>query len=109
MLVSSCHSIASDGGYSDFGIVVSTSTEDLKQMEEEHRSKIGSKVPQKSFLKEEESGKSPSGSGIFGVVLKNDMGENNCILNVIIQVLSISNFEFVPFPIGIVLFPYVVL
>ncbi|XP_052304578.1 uncharacterized protein LOC7467868 isoform X3 [Populus trichocarpa] len=82
-----CHSIASDGGYSDFGIVVSTSTEDLKQMEEEHRSKIGSKVPQKSFLKEEESGKSPSGSGIFGVVLKDDIGENNCILNVIIQCL----------------------
>ncbi|KAJ6371281.1 hypothetical protein OIU77_001730 [Salix suchowensis] len=82
-----CHSIASDGGYSDFGIVVSTSTEDLKQMEEEHRSKIGSKVPQKLFLKEEESGKSPSGSGMFGVGLKNDIGENNCFLNVIIQCL----------------------
>ncbi|KAJ6734777.1 UBIQUITIN SPECIFIC PROTEINASE [Salix purpurea] len=82
-----CHSIASDGGYSDFGIVVSTSTEDLKQMEEEHRSKIGSKVPQKLFLKEEESGKSPSGSGMFGVGLKNYIGENNCFLNVIIQCL----------------------
>ncbi|KAG6741785.1 hypothetical protein POTOM_055064 [Populus tomentosa] len=82
-----CHSIASDGGCSDFGIVVSTSTEDLKQMEDEHRSKIGSKVPQKSFLKEEDSGKSPSGSGIFGVVLTNDIGENNCFLNVIIQCL----------------------
>ncbi|KAJ6860826.1 hypothetical protein NC651_037032 [Populus alba x Populus x berolinensis] len=82
-----CHSIASDGGCSDFGIVVSPSTEDLKQMEDEHRSKIGSKVPQKSFLKEEDSGKSPSGSGIFGVVLTNDIGENNCFLNVIIQCL----------------------
>ncbi|KAF9663778.1 hypothetical protein SADUNF_Sadunf17G0087400 [Salix dunnii] len=81
-----CHSIASDGGYSDFGIVVSTSIEDLKQIEEEHRSKIGSKVPQKLFLKEE-SGKSPSGSGMFGVGLKNDIGENNCFLNVIIQCL----------------------
>lgn len=67
-------------------------------------------MPSKSFFEEEESGKSRSGSkvnyedssGIFGAGLKNDIDENSCFLNAIIQVLSIPKFEFVPFPIGIV-------
>ena len=78
---------------------------------------IDQNLPRKSFFEEEESGKSESGSkdnyedssGIFGVGLKNDIGENNCFLNAIIQVLSIPNFEFVPSTVGTVLYPYVVL
>ncbi|KAJ6421596.1 hypothetical protein OIU84_028883 [Salix udensis] len=56
---------------------------------------IDQNLPRKSFFEEEESGKSESGSkdnyedssGIFGVGLKNDIGENNCFLNAIIQCL----------------------
>ncbi|XP_061947507.1 uncharacterized protein LOC133670920 isoform X2 [Populus nigra] len=56
---------------------------------------IDQNMPPKSFFEEEESGKSQSGSkvnyedssGIFGAGLKNDVGENSCFLNAIIQCL----------------------
>jgi len=61
---------------------------------------IDQNMPPKSFFEEEESGKSQSGSkvnyedssGIFGAGLKNDVGENSCFLNAIIQVQFIPNF-----------------
>ncbi|XP_034915469.1 uncharacterized protein [Populus alba] len=56
---------------------------------------IDQNMPPKSFFEEEESGKSQSGSkvnyedssGIFGAGLKNDIDENSCFLNTIIQCL----------------------